>query len=41
MARGGEIFALSIDEPMKIADLARNMIRLAWRTMRYPELPTS
>lgn len=34
MANGGDIFLLDMGDPVKIADLARNMIHLAGRTVR-------
>jgi FlaA1/EpsC-like NDP-sugar epimerase len=32
MSEGGDVFVLDMGEPVRIADLARNMIRLAGRT---------
>ena len=34
MGTGGDVFVLDMGEPVRIADLARNMIRLAGRTVR-------
>jgi FlaA1/EpsC-like NDP-sugar epimerase len=39
MGEGGDVFVLDMGEPVRIADLARNMIRLAGRTVRDAERP--
>jgi FlaA1/EpsC-like NDP-sugar epimerase len=40
MARHGEVFVLDMGEPIRIAELARNMITLSGMTVRDPENPT-
>jgi FlaA1/EpsC-like NDP-sugar epimerase len=39
MAKGGDVFVLDMGEPVKIADLARQVLNLAGRTERTPENP--
>jgi len=39
MAHGGEVFVLDMGEPVRIADLARSMVRLAGLTERTPAQP--
>jgi FlaA1/EpsC-like NDP-sugar epimerase len=39
MARDGEVFVLDMGEPLKIADLARQMIRLSGMTVRDEDNP--
>lgn len=40
MARGGEVFVLDMGEPVRIADLARSMIRLSGLTERSEAQPS-
>jgi len=39
MGRGGDVFVLDMGEPVRIANLARNMIRLAGRSVRSAQNP--
>jgi FlaA1/EpsC-like NDP-sugar epimerase len=39
MAKGGDVFVLDMGEPVRIADLARSMIRLAGLEARDPDHP--
>jgi FlaA1/EpsC-like NDP-sugar epimerase len=39
MGQGGDVFVLDMGEPVRIADLARNMIRLAGRSIRDASNP--
>lgn len=39
MGQGGDVFVLDMGEPVRIADLARNMVRLAGRTVRDASNP--
>src|SRR5690606_33023188 len=39
LSEGGDLFLLDMGQPVKIRDLAENMIRLAGLTVRTPEHP--
>jgi len=39
MAEGGDVFVLNMGEPVKIVDLARNMVELSGLTLREPGEP--
>ena len=39
MAQGGEVFLLDMGQPVRIADLARNMVELAGLIVKTPETP--
>ncbi len=39
MGQGGEVFVLDMGEPVRIVDLATQMIQLSGRTVRSPEQP--
>ncbi|RYF50788.1 MAG: polysaccharide biosynthesis protein, partial [Cytophagaceae bacterium] len=39
MARGGEVFVLDMGEPVRVVDLARNMIELCGLTVRSEDCP--
>ena len=41
MAKGGEVFVLDMGEPVRIADLARSMIRLSGLSEETPSSPTA